>query len=157
MERVLPVAIHEPPNSDAAQVSFYPFLRLFSSIYRVSGGGGAEGVSFPWFLSLSPKCLSRTKRSTLTIHSALYLIHSAKSVRCRRFNFFLLDQEFVDRHANTIAGTAVVVADGNLPPGGLARLVGLCRREGTPLVFEPTSVVKSVRPFASGVRDCNYC
>ncbi|CAM9281049.1 unnamed protein product, partial [Sphacelaria rigidula] len=57
----------------------------------------------------------------------------------------VMTAEFVDRHANTVAGTAVVVADGNLPPGGLARLVGLCRREGTPLVFEPTSVVKSVR------------
>lgn len=62
-------------------------------------------------------------------------------------------QEFVERHAGVIDGAAVVVADGNLPPKGFARVAKLCARRNVPLVFEPTSVAKCSVPFLARVSD----
>lgn len=60
-------------------------------------------------------------------------------------------QEFVERHASVIDEAAVVVADGNLPPEGFARVARLCARRNVPLVFEPTSVAKCSLPFSTRV------
>lgn len=60
-------------------------------------------------------------------------------------------QDFVERHAGVIDGAAVVVADGNLPPEGFARVAKLSAQKNVPLVFEPTSVAKCSVPFSAGV------
>lgn len=60
-------------------------------------------------------------------------------------------QELVERHAGVIDDAAVVVADGNLPPEGFARVAKLCARRNVPLVFEPTSVAKCSTPFSARV------
>lgn len=46
----------------------------------------------------------------------------------------------------------MVVADGNLPPDGFAKVAQLCGRANVPLVFEPTSVAKCSVPFLAKAR-----
>ncbi|CAM9666376.1 unnamed protein product [Ectocarpus sp. 6 AP-2014] len=57
--------------------------------------------------------------------------------------------DFVERHASIVDGASVVIADGNLPPEGFARVSGLCAERNVPLVFEPTSVAKCSVPFSA--------
>ncbi|CAN0547867.1 unnamed protein product, partial [Ectocarpus sp. 8 AP-2014] len=59
--------------------------------------------------------------------------------------------DFVERHASIVDGASVVIADGNLPPEGFARVSALCAERNVPLVFEPTSVAKCSVPFSAEV------
>ncbi|CAN0454106.1 unnamed protein product, partial [Discosporangium mesarthrocarpum] len=58
-----------------------------------------------------------------------------------------------ERRVGHISSAGVVVADGNLPPPGLQRLAELCLGMAKPLVFEPTSVAKSLAPVQAGVSE----
>ncbi|CAN0494708.1 unnamed protein product [Ectocarpus sp. 12 AP-2014] len=63
--------------------------------------------------------------------------------------FFFFSADFVERYASIVDGASVVIADGNLPPEGFARVAGLCAERNVPLVFEPTSVTKCSVPFSA--------
>lgn len=65
--------------------------------------------------------------------------------------FFVCRKDFVDRHSGVIDRAEIVVADGNLPPDGFARVARLCVQKRVPLVFEPTSVAKCSVPFRAEV------
>ncbi|CAM9939340.1 unnamed protein product, partial [Phaeothamnion confervicola] len=54
------------------------------------------------------------------------------------------------RHAAAVASAAVVASDGNLSADGFAALGLMCAEAGARLIFEPTSVAKSVLPIAAG-------
>eukprot|EP01112_Ceratiomyxa_fruticulosa_P010361 TRINITY_DN273_c0_g1_i4.p1 TRINITY_DN273_c0_g1~~TRINITY_DN273_c0_g1_i4.p1 ORF type:complete len:683 (+),score=133.54 TRINITY_DN273_c0_g1_i4:588-2636(+) len=75
------------------------------------------------------------------------LVAAIADMKC----FDELTPQLILQHKKSLENVKIIVMDGNLPLQSMKTLAEISRDNSIPLIFEPTSVAKSVKPIQAGV------